>query len=145
MKTTLVQEKDVERKWLLVDATDVPAGRLAVKIAERLRGKHKRTFAPHIDGGDFVVVINAEKVKFTGKKSTDKIYKDFSGYPSGLKEYTADVIREKNPERIITQAVRGMLPRNNLSRKLMTRLKVYTGTDHPHEAQQPEQVDLLGS
>ena len=143
MKTTLIQEKDVERKWYQVDATGKPAGRLAVEIATILRGKNKPSFAPHIDGGDFVVVINVEKIKLSGNKEEQKIYEDYSGYASGLKRKTAKEIRATHPERILFQAVRGMLPKNHLSRKVITRLKIYTGTEHPHEAQQPEQVELL--
>ncbi|MBU0679270.1 MAG: 50S ribosomal protein L13 [Verrucomicrobia bacterium] len=142
MKTTLVKQEDVNRKWHVVDAADKPTGRLAVEIANVLRGKNKPTFAPHIDTGDFVIVVNAEKIKLSGAKNEQKIYQDFTGYPSGLKETKAAAIREKHPERIITQAVKGMLPKNRLSRQIITRLKVYAGPEHPHAAQQPEVLEL---
>lgn len=137
MKTTFIREADVERQWYLIDATDQPAGRLAVKISNLLRGKTKPTFAPQSDLGDFVVVVNAEKVKLTGNKDQDKIYKHYTGYPSGLREFTAKTIREKNPTRIITQAVRGMLPSTRQGRQVFRRLHVYAGTEHPHKAQKP--------
>jgi large subunit ribosomal protein L13 len=132
----------MEKKWLLVDATDKSAGRLASSIAQILRGKDKPTYTPHLDTGDFVVVINADKVKLTGGKETKKIYKDYTGYPNGLKQVTAARVRATNPTRIITQAVRGMLPHNRLGRQLFTKLKVYAGSEHPHAAQQPVAVDL---
>ncbi|MBW7908249.1 MAG: 50S ribosomal protein L13 [Kiritimatiellae bacterium] len=138
MKTTAVHPNDVVRKWFIVDAADKPAGRLAVRIAEVLRGKDLPNYTPHVDMGSFVVVINAEKIKLSGSKDEQKIYKDFSGYSSGLKERVASVIREKDPTRIITQAVKGMLPKNNLQRTRLTRLKVYAGEQHPHAAQKPE-------
>lgn len=143
MKTTLIQDKDIERKWILVDATNKPTGRLAVEIAAVLRGKKKPIFAPHIDAGDFVVVTNVEKIKLTGNKEEAKIYEDYTGYADGLKRKTAKQIRATHPERILSQAVRGMLPKNKLSRHLMTRLKIYAGGEHPHEAQKPEAVELL--
>lgn len=126
----------------MVDATDKPAGRLAVSIANILRGKNKPTFTPHLDTGDFVVVINAEKVKLSGTKNAKKIYKHYTGYPGGLKEYKADFVRETNPTRIISQAVRGMLPHNRLGRQVFTKLKVYAGAEHPHAAQQPVALEL---
>lgn len=138
MKTTLVQEDQITRQWFLIDAAGQPAGRLAAKIAHLLRGKNKPTFAPHIDGGDFVLVINAAKVKLTGNKETQKIYKHFTGYPDGLKLKTAAEVRKNNPARIIEQAVKGMLPKNHLSRTQIKRLKVYAGEEHPHVAQQPK-------
>ena len=143
MKTTLVQNDEATRKWYVVDAAGKPAGRLAVKIAYLLRGKNEPTFAPHTDTGHFVVVINAEKVKLSGNKEENKIYKHYTGYSNGLREYSAAVVRSKHPERIITQAVKGMLPKNRLSRTHMTRLKVYAGEEHPHKAQQPESIELL--
>ncbi len=142
MKTTLVKEADISRSWFLVDAAGKPAGRLAAKVAHILRGKNKVTFAPHIDDGDFVVVINAAKVKLTGSKESKKIYQDYSGYPSGLKERTAAQVREKDPTRLVSQAVKGMLPRNKLARTQITRLKVYAGEEHPHDAQQPQAIEL---
>ncbi|HOW98614.1 MAG TPA: 50S ribosomal protein L13 [Kiritimatiellia bacterium] len=135
MKTTLVRESEVVRAWHVVDAAGQPAGRLAVKIANILRGRNKRNYTPHADMGDFVVVINAAQVKLTGSKEEQKIYKDYSGYPSGLKMQKASVIRVRQPTRIVRQAVKGMLPKNHLSRKLITRLKVYAGAEHPHAAQ----------
>lgn len=138
MSTTFPKESEITREWYLVDATDKPTGRLAVDIVKVLRGKNKPTFTPHVDGGDFVIVINAEKVKLTGNKEEQKIYKHYTGYASGLKEFPAKTIREKNPERIIAQAVRGMLPTSRQGRRVFKRLHVYTGSEHPHEAQQPK-------
>jgi large subunit ribosomal protein L13 len=135
MKTFMPKEADVQREWLLVDAADLPTGRLAVVIADALRGRDKPTYTPHVDTGAFVVVVNCEKVKFSGNKEQDKIYQDYSGYSSGRTEKSAATIREKNPERIITQAVKGMLPTNRQSRQTLKRLKVYVGPDHPHAAQ----------
>mgnify|MGYP001176549975 FL=1 len=135
MKTFMPKEADVQREWLLVDATDLPTGRLAVVIADALRGRDKPTYTPHVDTGAFVVVVNCEKVKLSGNKEQDKIYQDYSGYSSGRTEKSAASIREKNPERIITQAVKGMLPTNRQARQTLKRLKVYVGPDHPHAAQ----------
>jgi large subunit ribosomal protein L13 len=142
LSTTLPKEKDIQRAWYVVDATDRPAGRLAAKVAGLLRGKGKVLFTPHIDTGDFVVVVNAEKVKLSGSKETQKIYKNYSGYPSGLKERPAYFIRARNPTRIIEQAVRGMLPRTRQGRALFKRLKVYAGPAHPHTAQQPVSLSM---
>ena len=138
MKTTLVKESDVQRAWHILDATDKPVGRLAVQISKLLRGKDKPAFAPHVDMGDFVVVINAAKVKLTGAKETQKLYTSYSLYPGGLKQKTAAQVRAKHPEYLITHAVRDMLPRNRLARTLFKRLKVYAGAEHPHAAQQPQ-------
>ncbi len=143
MKTTLIQEKDVERSWYVVDAAGKPVGRLAVEIAKVLRGKNKPTWAPHIDSGDFVVVINAAEAKLTGRKEEQKIYEHYTGYPNGLKRFSAAQIREKNPERMIHQAVRGMLPKNHLSRRHLRRLRVFAGAEHPHQAQKPEPLEVL--
>ncbi len=142
MKTTLVKEKDIERNWILVNAADQPLGRLAAKLASVLRGKNKVTFAPHIDQGDFVVVINAAKVKLTGNKEEQKIYKHYTGYAGGLREFPASHIRAKNPTRMITQAVAGMLPKNKQSRQMMKRLRVFAGAEHTHAAQKPEAVTI---
>jgi len=142
MKTTLIQADKIVRQWYLIDAAGQPSGRLAAKIAFILRGKTKPTFAPHIDGGDFVLVINAAKVKLSGNKDEQKIYKHFTGYPDGLKQISAAVVRKKNPERIIEQAVKGMLPKNHLSRTQLKRLKVYAGEEHPHIAQQPQALAI---
>jgi large subunit ribosomal protein L13 len=142
MKTTLVQENQIKRVWHLIDATGQPAGRLAAKIAFILRGKNKPTYAPHIDGGDFVLVINAAKVKLTGNKEELKLYKHFTGFPDGLKTFTAAEVRKKNPTRIIEQAVKGMMPKNHQSRTQLTRLKLYAGAEHPHIAQQPQALSM---
>jgi large subunit ribosomal protein L13 len=141
MKTYVAKNTDTDRDWFVVDAEGKTLGRLAVKIANALRGKDKPTFTPHVDTGAFIVVINAEKVYLSGKKNDDKIYQRYSGYRSGLKEIPASVVRERHPDRLITLAVKGMLPKNTLSRKMMTRLKVYAGEKHPHEAQKPQSVD----
>jgi len=131
-----------QRAWRIVDADGKVLGRLAEKIANILRGRDKPTFTPHLDGGDFVVVINAEKIRVTGKKETDKIYTSYSGYRGGLKQVTLAEVRAKHPERLIMKAVKGMLPKNRLAAKLLTKLKVYAGSDHPHGAQQPEPMTL---
>ena len=126
------------RAWRIVDADGHVLGRLAEKIANVLRGRDKPTFTPHLDGGEFVIVINAEKIRVTGKKETDKIYSSYSGYRGGLKQVPLADIRAKHPERLIMKAVKGMLPKNRLAAKLLTKLKVYAGSDHPHAAQNPE-------
>ena len=138
MKTTLAKESEVQRAWHVVDAEGQPVGRLAVKLAKLLRGKDKTAFAPNLDLGDFVVVLNAAKVKLTGNKETKKIYTSYSLYPGGFKQKTAAQVRAKHPEFLIEHAVRDMLPRNRLARQLIKRLKVYAGTEHPHTAQQPQ-------
>lgn len=138
MRTTyMAKPGSVERKWYVVDAAGWRVGRLATHIASILRGKHKPEFTPHVDTGDFVVVINADKVEFSGKKWTDKKYRRHSGYPGGLKEVTAQEMLQKHPERLLYYAVRGMLPHNTLGRQQLKKLKVYAGAEHPHEAQQP--------
>lgn len=142
MKSFVPKESEIQREWICVDAAGVAPGRLAVFIADKLRGKDKPTFTPHVDTGAFVVVINCEKVKFSGQKEDKKIYQDFSGYSSGLKERTAGVIRASNPQRIVAQAVRGMLPKNRLARGMMTRLKIHAGAEHPYAAQQPVMVEF---
>jgi large subunit ribosomal protein L13 len=144
MKTFVPKEADVVREWFVVDAAGKPAGRLAVVIADVLRGRNKPTYTPHVDTGAFVIVVNAEKIKLTGNKEDKKIYQDYSGYSSGLTETPAKEIRAKHPERIITQAVKGMLPTNRLSRQTITRLKVYAGPDHPHAAQQVQELKFKG-
>ena len=138
MKTLFAKRNDVERKWYLVDAQDAILGRLAVKIANHLRGKNKPIFTPHADTGDFVVVINAEKVRLTGKKLDQKVYYSHSGYPGGIKAETARERLKRVPEKVITDAVWGMLPKGRLGRSMIKKLKVYRGPDHPHEAQKPE-------
>ena len=142
MKTFMPNEADIKREWFVVDATDKPAGRLAVVIADVLRGRNKPTYTPHIDTGAFVVVLNADKIKLSGNKEEKKIYQDYSGFSSGLTETKAKDIREKNPERIIEQAVKGMLPTNRQTRQTLKRLKVYAGPSHPHEAQQVQPLEL---
>ena len=138
MKTTLPKEIDIKRIWHLVDATDQPAGRLAVRIVSLLRGKGKTDYAPHIDSGDFVIVINAAQVKLTGAKEDQKLYQSYSGYAGGLKKVKASVVRTKNPAYIVEHAVKDMLPKNHMSRKQIERLKVYAGAEHPHTAQKPQ-------
>ncbi len=142
MKTTLIQEDKITRTWYVVDAAGKPAGRIAAKIAHLLRGKTKPSFAPHIDGGDFVVVINASKVKLTGNKEEQKTYMHFTGYPDGLKKIKAAEVRKKNPARIVAQAVKGMMPKNHQTRTQLKRLKIYAGAEHPHVAQQPQALSI---
>ncbi len=142
MTTTLPKVNEIESKWVLIDADGQTLGRMAVEIANILRGRHKVTYTPHLITGDFVIVINAEKVKLTGNKEEAKIYQTYSGYRSGQKETTAKKMREKHPEQIVQLAVRGMLPRNRMGRTLLGRMKVYAGTEHPHTAQKPEKMDL---
>jgi large subunit ribosomal protein L13 len=129
---------DITHDWWVVDAEGLPLGRLATEVASLIRGKHKPTFAPHIDGGDFVVVVNAEKVEVTSSKSKEKIYYRHSGYPGGLKEESYEKLMKRHPERIIEKAVKGMLPKNRLGRAMYRKLKVYSGPTHPHAAQQPK-------
>lgn len=143
MATSMAKKDEVQRKWHLVDAQGKTLGRLASRIAILLRGKHKPIFTPHVDTGDFVVVINAEKLVLTGKKWKEKLYIHHSGYPGGLKSISAEKIWEKHPERLITMAVQGMLPKNKLGRQLIKKLKVYAGDSHPHQAQLPEPINLL--
>jgi large subunit ribosomal protein L13 len=137
-KTYLPPVDGIERKWYVVDAADQRLGRLASAIADVLRGKNKPTFTPHLDTGDFVVVINAEKVAVTGRKRTQKLYRRHSGRPGGMKTETFEKVIKRIPERVLETAVKGMLPKNSLGRQLFTKLKVYAGPDHPHAAQQPE-------
>ena len=141
-RTFTPKADDIDPVWYVVDATDIPLGRLASQVAPILRGKHKPTFAPHMDMGDFVVVVNAEKFAASGNKETDKKYYRHSGYPGGLTELTLGEMRKRYPERVIETAVRGMIPKNKLGRKVLRKLKVYAGPDHPHSAQSPEPLDL---
>lgn len=141
-KTYSPKPTEIERVWHVVDATDLPLGRLASAVAQILRGKHKPMYAPHMDVGDFVVVINAENVAVTSDKSQSKIYYRHSGYPGGIKAETFESLRERRPEAIIERAVRGMLPKNKLGRQMLKKLKVYAGPDHSHEAQKPEALEL---
>ncbi len=143
MKTYSIKPAEVQKKWYLVDAQDLVLGRLAVILANMLRGKHKPSFTPHVDCGDNVVVINAEKIALTGKKLSDKIYYRHTGYPGGIKSRSAGQILEgKKPEEVIVKAVQRMLPRNKLARTQIGNLKVYAGEEHPHVAQQPESLDV---
>ena len=137
-KTYSQKQTEVNREWLLVDASELPLGRLATKIADLLTGKSKPTYTPHIDGGDYVVVINAKDAVVTGKKETDKIYYRHTGFPGGIKDARLEEVREKFPERIIENAVKGMLPKNKLGKDMYRKLFVYEGAEHPHEAQKPE-------
>jgi large subunit ribosomal protein L13 len=141
-KTPLPTQETLEQKWYLIDAEGQRLGRLATEIATILRGKNKPTFTPHMDTGDFVVVVNAEKVVVTGKKSSQKLYRRHSGRPGGMKTETFEQLQARIPSRILEQAVKGMLPKNSLGRKLFTKLKVYTGNSHPHDAQQPETLTI---
>jgi large subunit ribosomal protein L13 len=142
MKTYVAKPTDRERNWLLVDATGQTLGRLATQIADVLRGKRKPVYTPHVDTGDFVVVINAEKIAVTGNKRAAKLYYRHSGYPGGLKSRTLAEMLERRPEEVIRLAVKGMLPRNRLARKQLTKLKVYAGPEHPHTAQQPQPMEI---
>ena len=137
MKTYSAKPLEVERKWYLIDAEGETLGRLAVRIANILRGKHKPEYTPHVDTGDFVIVINSEKVRVTGNKETDKIYYHHTGYPGGLKSASVKELREKDARLIIEKAVKGMLPHNTLGAEQLTKLKVYVGSEHPHAAQKP--------
>lgn len=137
MKTFALKKEEVQRQWYVIDASDKVLGRLATKVADRIRGKDKPTFTPHTDGGDYVIVINAENIKVTGNKFNDKKYYKHSLYPGGLKTKTFREVMEKNPERIIEDAVKGMLPKNKLGKSMIKKLKVFSGSEHNHESQQP--------
>lgn len=141
-KTPLPTQETLDRQWYLVDAADQRLGRLAAEIAKILRGKNKPIFTPHMDTGDFVVVVNAEKIAVTGNKRQQKLYRRHSGRPGGMKTETFEKLQARIPERIIEQAVKGMLPKNSLGRRLFTKLKVYVGPEHPHQAQQPEALTI---
>ena len=142
MKTVSIRKEDVEHSWWVVDASGKTLGRIATEIARRLRGKHKPEYTPHVDTGDYVVVINAEKVVVTGDKENKKIYWRHTGYPGGIKGTNVAKMRETHPKRIIEKAVKGMLPKNALNRRSMQRLKVYIGSEHPHESQQPQKLNI---
>lgn len=142
MKTSLPKLGEIQRSWYLVDAAGKPLGRLAVKIANVLRGRNKATFTPHIDTGDFVVVINAKDVKLTGSKDTNKVYSRYTGFRSGYKTTTAAMMRERHADRMIIKAVEGMLPGNHLSKNVIKRLKVFAGAEHTHAAQNPKVIEL---
>jgi large subunit ribosomal protein L13 len=141
-KSFMAKENEVEKKWFLVDGADKIVGRVATEIARRLRGKHKAIFTPHNDTGDFVVVVNAEKLRFTGRKEENKIYRHYTGFIGGLKEVVAKTLRVKKPTEILTRAVRGMLPKNSLGRRQLKKLKIYAGPEHPHQAQKPEKLEI---
>ncbi len=142
MKTTIVKKEDIKRNWYLLDAKDKTLGRIATIIADKLRGKDKPYFSPHMDYGDFVIVINADKVKLTGNKETQKKYYSHSGYPGALKEKSVQNLREKNPTAILEYAVDGMLPKNKLRKGFMQKLKLYAGEEHPHSAQNPKILEI---
>ena len=142
MKTYTVGAKDIEREWCLVNAEGKTLGRLASEIANVLRGKHKPIYTPHLDCGDYVIVINADKVRVTGRKLDQKVYYHHSGYPGGIKSISLRDQLQKHPERVLEAAVRGMLPKNALGRKMLKKLKVYAGDSHPHQAQQPKVLEL---
>ena len=142
MKTFSAKASEVNQDWFLVDASEKTLGRLASEIAHRLRGKHKAEYTPHVDTGDYIVVINAEKIRVTGAKRTDKMYHRHTGYPGGLKSMSFEKLIDKAPERVIQGAVKGMLPRNPLGRAMFKKLKVYAGTEHPHAAQQPQVLNI---
>ncbi len=141
-QTTWINAENADRSWVLFDATDRIVGRAATQIAEILRGKHRPTYTPNVDNGDFVIVINAAKVRFTGKKLKGKHYYHHTGFPGGIKDITAEKQLEKHPDRILRDAVWGMLPKNRLSRQLLTKLKIYPGAEHPHAAQKPVALNV---
>ena len=142
MRTVSTRPQDAQHDWYVVDADGKTLGRLASEIARRLRGKHKAAYTPHVDTGDYIVVVNAEKVRVTGAKETDKIYYRHSGYPGGIKATPLDKLRAEHPDRILAYAVQGMMPRNPLGRAMLRKLKIYAGPEHPHAAQQPQALDL---
>ncbi len=142
MKTYMAKPGEVVAKWHLVDAEDKILGRLATKVAMILMGKHRPEYTPHVDTGDFVIIVNAEKIHMTGKKWTTKQYDRYTGYPGGHKSLSAEEMREKHPHKIVFEAIRRMLPKNRLGRQMLTKLKVYAGPEHPHQAQQPEKLEL---
>lgn len=140
MKTTLTRAQDVERKWYVVDASDQIVGRLASKVAAVLRGKHKPTYTPNVDTGDYVIIVNAEKVKLSGNKENKKVYRYHTKMPGGVKTTPYAEMKEKHPERILGEAIRGMLPKGSLGREMYKKLKIYAGPDHKHQAQMPEEL-----
>ena len=142
MKTFTAKNETVQRDWYVVDAAGQTLGRLATEIASRLRGKHKPEYTPHVDTGDYIVVINAEQVRVTGNKTSDKIYYSHTGFPGGIKEISFEKLIAKAPERVLEAAVKGMLPRNPLGRDMYRKLKVYAGSNHPHAAQQPQELKI---
>ena len=141
-KTVSVNKATAKKEWVVVDATDMVLGRMASKVAKLLRGKYKPSFTPHVDCGDNVIIINADKVKLTGKKWTDRVYLSYTGYPGGQRDITPARLMQKSPEKLIKKVVKGMLPQNILAASLLNNLYVYAGSEHPHEAQQPKTIDL---
>lgn len=144
MKTFCAKPETVKRDWFVVDAENMVLGRLASEVARRLRGKHKAEYTPHVDTGDYIIIINAEKIRVTGRKETDKVYYRHSGYPGGIKATVLNKMRQTYPERIIESAVKGMLPKGPLGREMFRKLKIYSGSEHKHSAQQPIQLNLNG-
>ena len=144
MKSFIAKKETVQQDWYVIDAEDKVLGRLAAEIAYRLRGKHKPVYTPHVDTGDFIIVVNAEKLRLTGNKLADKKYYRYTGYPGGLREQTAGELLKKKPTQILEFAVKGMLPKNSLGRAMFKKLKIYTGASHPHEAQKPQTLELKG-
>lgn len=142
MKTFSAKAHEVKRDWYIIDASNKTLGRLAAKIAHRLRGKHKAEYTPHVDTGDYIVVTNVETIKVTGRKFKDKIYYSHTGFPGGIKEISFEKLQAKHPERVLERAVKGMLPKNSLGRDMFRKLKIYVGSEHPHAAQQPKQLDI---
>lgn len=142
MKTYLAKKETVQRNWYVIDAKDQVLGRLAVKVANVLRGRNKPTYTPHVDTGDFVVVINADKIALTGKKEEQKQYMFYSGYVGGEKRLSVSQMQQRQPDFVVKHAVKGMLPKNRLARKMLTKLKIYAGDEHPHEAQNPQKLAL---
>ena len=142
MKTISTKEENVRRSWYLVDATDKTLGRLSTQIANRIRGKHKPEYTPNVDTGDYVVVVNADKVRVSGNKRDDKVYHHHTGYPGGIKSITLGKLLQEKPEKAIEMAVKGMMPKNKLSRSMIGKLKIYAGSDHPHVAQQPQSLEI---
>lgn len=142
MKTVCIKKEDIKKKWHLVDASEKILGRLASEVASILRGKHRPQFSPHVDLGDHVIVINAEKIRLTGNKLKDKVYYHHSGYPKGLKSRTAGALMREKPEDVVSMAIKGMLPKNKLGKAMAKKLKVYKGSGHPHQAQSPEILEI---
>lgn len=142
MKTYSAKAETVQRDWFVVDATDKVLGRLATEIARRLRGKHKPVYTPHVDTGDYIVVINAEKIAVTGNKETGKMYHHHTGFPGGIRSQNLATMRERHPERILETAVKGMMPKNSLGRAMLKKLKIYSGPEHHHAAQQPKTLEI---
>ena len=142
MKTLSIKQEDVRRSWYVIDATDRTLGRLSTQIALRIRGKHKAEFTPHVDTGDYVVVINAEKLRVTGNKLDDKIYNHHTGFPGGIKSISLAKLMQKSPEKVVEMAVKGMMPKSKLGRSMISKLKVYAGNEHPHAAQQPKPLEI---